>query len=67
MSEINDISDHNSYQYKDSASDDLYEDIMNLIKDRADRHLVNPTDAVGVLTWAVVSIIIQNTDFGDSE
>lgn len=65
MGEIKDLSHHANFKYTDSAGDDLYNAIMELITEYADQGVVSATDAVGVLEWAKTTLVIMNTTFDD--
>jgi hypothetical protein len=65
MADIEDITQHKNFEYRETAVDDLYIDILKMIQDRSASGLINATDAVGILEWAKTTIIIMNTDLGD--
>lgn len=63
MSEIKDITDHANFQFSNTASDDLYYSIIDIIAVAAKDGNVSPTEVVGVLEWLKTTLVIQNTEF----
>ena len=57
------IQNHEKYQFRDSACEDLYADIMALIQEYGESAKLSANDAVGVLEWAKTTIILMNTEW----
>jgi len=57
MTEVDNITDHDGYDYYNSATDDLYLKILDLIYEYQERELITDIDAVGILEWAKHQIL----------
>lgn len=67
MSEIKDLSKHSDYSYRNAATDDFYNDMIQLVEQYADSALLTPVEIVGAMDWAKTTFIISNTEIEDVE
>lgn len=65
MSEIKNIIDHDGYGYYNSAIDDVYVKIRELIEEYQEQELINDVDAVGILELIKFHIMLDGTEMGD--
>ena len=66
MADIQDITNHAEFQFSNTAADDLYYAIYDVIAEAAKTGAVSPTEVVGVLEWLKTTLVIANTEVEES-
>lgn len=65
MSDVQDLTKHDKYNYRNAATDDFYNDVLELIDEYADKGLLTYGEIVGAIEWAKTTLILSNTELED--
>ncbi len=65
MSDVQDLTKHNNYSYRNAATDDFYNDVLELIDEYAEKGLLTYGEIVGAIEWAKTTLILSNTELED--